>query len=178
MKPPMELKPCPFCGAEAILETRTIENEYLRSGNHSGSIACSNGVQCALKTALGHTKEEAIEKVTELWNTRHKKKTLERATSQFNSITNEDIPQWMYHVKHSDCLYSVGQHIQAIEVLKDYIKVFRLYDAENLDFSVSGIGSLKGSPFIEFNNHDYPKEERIDLMEWLNGKEEVDEWPK
>ena len=176
MKPPMEIKPCPFCGTPGVLRINEKNNEDYKP--HTATIHCPSCASVAL-AGIGDTEEEAIEKVTELWNTRHKKKTLERATSQFNSITNEDIPQWMYHVKHSDCLYSVGQHIQAIEVLKDYIKVFRLYDAENLDFSVSGIGSLKGSPFIEFNNHDYPKEERIDLMEWLNGKEEeVDEWPK
>lgn len=154
----MKLKDCPNCGGPAAIRDLGITEE----GQYVAQIICYSQPHLHFDmSGIGSTRAAAEQDAAKKWNTR--KKTPEGATSHFNSITDLDIPQWMFHIKHSDCLYSVGQHLVAFNVLKDYIKVFRLYDAENMDFSVNRIG-INSKLFVEFTEHD----DRIDQGEWLD----------
>lgn len=59
-----ELKPCPFCGGEAVLDHFTA-----RKGCEA-TIQCNGGCILYMHTITYDTKEEAVEAVTTAWNRR------------------------------------------------------------------------------------------------------------
>ena len=59
-----ELKPCPFCGGEAVLEP------YKSRKGYEASIQCNGGCILHMVTITYDTEEEAIEAVTTAWNRR------------------------------------------------------------------------------------------------------------
>ena len=59
-----ELKPCPFCGGEAVLE------RYKARKGYEATIQCNGGCLLYMTTITYDTEEEAIETVINRWNTR------------------------------------------------------------------------------------------------------------
>ena len=68
-----ELKPCPFCGSEAIFEEGT-RHDYLHGYSIDLSLACQ-GCNVEINSNYGQgsyesTKGEAMKELTEQWNKR------------------------------------------------------------------------------------------------------------
>lgn len=59
-----QLKKCPFCGGEAVLEP------YKARKGYEASIQCNGGCLLYMTTITCDTQEEAIETVVNRWNTR------------------------------------------------------------------------------------------------------------
>lgn len=59
-----ELKPCPFCGGEAVLEP------YKARKGYEANIQCNGKCLLTMHTITYDTEEEAIENVIEAWNRR------------------------------------------------------------------------------------------------------------
>ena len=59
-----QLKKCPFCGGEAVLEP------YKARKGYEASIQCNGGCLLCMTTITYDTQEEAIEKVVNRWNMR------------------------------------------------------------------------------------------------------------
>lgn len=59
-----ELKPCPFCGGEAVLEP------YESRKGYEAYVQCNSGCIVHMMTITYDTEEEAIEAVTKAWNRR------------------------------------------------------------------------------------------------------------
>ena len=59
-----ELKPCPFCGGEAVLEP------YKARKGYEANIQCNGGCLALMRTITYDTEEEAIENVVKAWNRR------------------------------------------------------------------------------------------------------------
>ena len=59
-----KLKPCPFCGGEAVLEP------YKSRKGYEANIQCNGGCILNMATITYDTEEEAIEAVTNAWNRR------------------------------------------------------------------------------------------------------------
>lgn len=59
-----QLKKCPFCGGEAVLEP------YKTRKGYEASIQCNGGCLLYMTTITYDTQEEAIETVVNHWNTR------------------------------------------------------------------------------------------------------------
>ena len=63
-----KLKPCPFCGGAAVLESCKTRKGY------EATIQCNGGCILYMTTITCDTEEEAIETVIKRWNTRTPKK--------------------------------------------------------------------------------------------------------
>ena len=59
-----ELKPCPFCGGEAVLES------YKSRKGYEANIQCNGGCLSLMRTITYDTEGEAIEAVVNAWNRR------------------------------------------------------------------------------------------------------------
>lgn len=62
------LKPCPFCGGEAVLETIRV-----RKGDEA-VVHCNGGCLASIHTITYDTEQEAIDAATEAWNRRAPRK--------------------------------------------------------------------------------------------------------
>ena len=60
----MELKPCPFCGGDAVLFERTARKGF------EAYIACNGSCLATMDSITYDTQGEAVEAVTEKWNRR------------------------------------------------------------------------------------------------------------
>lgn len=68
MKTP-ELKPCPFCGGEAVLESFTVRKGY------EAVIHCNGSCLANMPTITFETEEEANKRAVDTWNRRAKDET-------------------------------------------------------------------------------------------------------
>ena len=59
-----ELKPCPFCGGEAVLEP------YKARKGYEANIQCNGGCLALMRTITYDTEEEAVNNVVKAWNRR------------------------------------------------------------------------------------------------------------
>lgn len=59
-----ELRECPFCGGEAVLES------YKARKGYEAYVQCNGGCIVHMMTITYDTEEEAIEAVTKAWNRR------------------------------------------------------------------------------------------------------------
>ena len=59
-----ELKPCPFCGGEAVLES------YKARKGYEANIQCNGGCILYMSTITYDSEEEAVEAVVNAWNRR------------------------------------------------------------------------------------------------------------
>ena len=59
-----ELKPCPFCGGEAVLETFNTRKGY------EATIQCNGRCILYMSTITYDTEKEAVENVVKAWNRR------------------------------------------------------------------------------------------------------------
>ena len=59
-----ELKPCPFCGGEAVIE------HFKSRKGYEATIQCNGKCVLYMVTITHDTEEEAIEAVTKDWNRR------------------------------------------------------------------------------------------------------------
>jgi hypothetical protein len=153
----MELKPCPFCGTPGELRTNEKNNKNFKP--YTATIHCPSCAGVA-RAGIGDTEEEAVLMVTENWNARHKP----------NDLFRKDITDWAFHVYIPNTDITIGEFRKALDIVATCAKEIQIKDAENHDFSVSHIGWHEWSPYIEFNNHDYPTKKRIDLKEMLDGR--------
>jgi Lar family restriction alleviation protein len=64
-----ELKPCPFCGGEAVLE------HFKSRKGYEATIQCNGECVLYMSTITHDTEEEAIEAVTKAWNRRAENET-------------------------------------------------------------------------------------------------------
>lgn len=60
----VELKPCPFCGGEAVLEENKVRKGY------EAAVSCNDGCLLHMYTITYDDEETAVRKAIEAWNRR------------------------------------------------------------------------------------------------------------
>lgn len=79
----VELKRCPFCNGEAVLEPYKVRKGY------EANIRCNGGCLALMRTITYDTEEEAIENVVKAWNRRDEKITVHIDNKEILKILNK-----------------------------------------------------------------------------------------
>ena len=94
-----ELKPCPFCGGEAVLESCKVRKGY------ESFIQCNGGCLALMRTITYDTEEEAIENVIKAWEKRtnniDEKVLIERIKRHKENVRcDNDLVNMIYGLAH------------------------------------------------------------------------------